>query len=151
MDSNTLTLVLGAVVLVVVLNFLFLDDSQSGPNTHTRTSTPAQVTPQMIEAVQAVAPGLSRTQIKADLQLTGNIQATVERYLAGVIVAVDEISSSADGSGTEASCSGLGKERTLGSSSDGKGPFGGLSFDEKKLQLILENRRKLESKGKVFF
>lgn len=40
------------------------------------------VTNDMIEIVQSMAPNLTTEQIRFDLQRTGNIEATVERYLA---------------------------------------------------------------------
>lgn len=40
------------------------------------------VTQSMIEVVQAIAPNVSVAQIRWDLEKTGNIEATVERYLS---------------------------------------------------------------------
>lgn len=141
MDTQTITWVLGAVVLLVLINFFFLDDPANNDRRSQRR-TPVVVTPEMIDAVQAVAPTLSVRQIRADLQLTGNVQATVERYLAGVVVAEEDITHNDQP---------IEKVENL-STASGDGPFNGLSFDEKKRQMILENRKKLEMKtGVVIF
>lgn len=135
MDTQTITWVLGAVVLLVLINFLFLDDTANNERpTHHRT--PVVVTPEMIDAVQAVAPTLTVRQIRADLQLTGNVQATVERYLAGVVVSEEDITHNVKPVEED--------EKPTAASEDG--PFDGLSFDQKKRQMILENRKKLEQK-----
>lgn len=41
-----------------------------------------QVTASMIEVVQALAPGLTEAQIRYDLERTGSVETTVERYLS---------------------------------------------------------------------
>lgn len=40
------------------------------------------VTEDMVEVVQAIAPNVTVAQIRFDLEKTGNIEATVERYLS---------------------------------------------------------------------
>lgn len=147
MDSHTITLVLAAVVVLVIVNFLFVDDAASSSSSHrfSGNSRTVVVTNEMIEAVRAVGPGLSTQQIKADLRLTGNVQATVERYLAGVIVSNQDIASS--------SVPDSGKERISTTDNitgdDEYGPFNGMTFEEKKRQLIKENRAKYEKKHGV--
>lgn len=61
--------------------------SPSGTSSSRRNLRPVTlnrrtVTPDMIEVVKAMAPNLTDEQIEFDLQRTGNIELTVERYLA---------------------------------------------------------------------
>lgn len=166
MESQTVTLILGAIVVLVIVNFLFLDDGDSGPEHGSgrgRGRRNVAVTESMIESVQAVAPGLTTAQIRADLQQTRSVQQTVERYLAGALVMDHEETSGTGAGGTGAgtgadrwrSCSdsvstanatGAGVAGREGGRKEQEGPFGGLTFDEKKREMIEENRRKLEKK-----
>lgn len=157
MESQTVTLVLGAIVVLVIVNFLFLDDGGSGPEHGSgrgRGRRNAAVTESMIESVRAVAPGLTTAQIRTDLQQTGSVQQTVERYLAGALtVSHDETSGAGSDrwqscgvSATTAKTTGAGGAGCEGGRKEQEGPFGGLTFDEKKREMIEENRRRLEKK-----
>jgi coupling of ubiquitin conjugation to ER degradation protein 1 len=91
-DTSTITFffVLAA-TFVAVRWFLFSESaaapssSATGPQSTTRPQTQRgprrTVTPGMIEVVQALAPSLTVDQIRYDLERTGDIEATVERYL----------------------------------------------------------------------
>ena len=152
--------------MLVIVNFLFLDDGGSGPehgSGRVRGRRNAAVTESMIESVRAVAPGLTTAQIRTDLQQTGSVQQTVERYLAGALTVGHDETSGTGASGMDA---GTGADRwqscgvsattakTTGAGGAGResgrkeqeGPFGGLTFDEKKREMIEENRRRLEKK-----
>lgn len=141
MDSQTITLVLGAIVVLVIVNFLFMDESAGSGNT-TNRRTPVRVTPDMIEAVRSIAPGLTTSQIRADLQITGSVQVTVEKYLSGglVVSESDEHDNYTPGVETPKN------ENISGIGSD---TFAGLSFEEKKREMILLNREKFMKKNDI--
>lgn len=159
MESQTVTLILGAIVVLVIVNFLFLDDSSS-VSEHGRSRRDVVVTANMVESVRAVAPGLTTAQIRADLHETGSVQLTVERYLGGALV--PEEGSTGMNTGTDTTSCGTGVANRAARSGSVKtgsgvnssgvsqkgqdGPFGGLTFDEKKREMIMENRRRLEKK-----
>lgn len=139
MDTNTATWVVGVVTLLIVLNY-FLEGSSVLQTRQLRGRPRFNVTQDMITAVQAVAPGLSVAQIRADLQLTGNVQSTVDRYLTNTIPELPQpeqqsISikkSLSDEDSTE--------------DGDSEEMFGEMSFRKKKMEMIMSNRHKLEMK-----
>jgi coupling of ubiquitin conjugation to ER degradation protein 1 len=144
MDSQTVTLILGVVVLLVVVNFFFVEDNNGSRSRSNRN----RVTTDMVDAVQAVAPTLSIAQIRADLAITGSVQTTVERYLAGNIQDIDTSVTSGVTSGTNVTNSNTIPKVSMNTKGNN---FDDVSFDEKKRQIILENRRKLQFKRGVVF
>ncbi|KAH3678299.1 hypothetical protein WICPIJ_008849 [Wickerhamomyces pijperi] len=104
MDSSTLIFVSALFVLFIFLKwFISSEDEEnqsisnaSASTTNGTTTLPHQqlqqqqqprlrrdVTTDMIEVVQSLAPHLHVEQIKYDLQKTGSVQITVDRILAG--------------------------------------------------------------------
>lgn len=167
MESQTITLILGAIVVLIIINFLFIDDngniSNSSNNTNNRSRRNIRVTNEMIESVRSIAPGLTTAQIREDLFESGSVQSTVERYLSGVLIVEENdhnsnnniidnksnintvtttTTTTNDNNNSEISKILNGKEVLK----KNKGPFGGLSFEEKKQEMIMKNRRKLADK-----
>ena len=138
MDFHPVTIVLGAFVALILVNFFFFDNQP--PRVSNRASRNFVVTDEMIETVRAIGPGLTTLQIKADLQLTGSVEATIDRYLRGSIVSTEDI--------TPEPVTKLESSNTnnLLSDNDGNGMFNGLTFDQMKRKMILENRKKYEAK-----
>lgn len=101
------------------------------------------VTTSMIDTVKQVAPRLSDAQIRYDLERTGNVNETVDRYLnQGTLPFPPDYhpNMGTTGSVTE-------KPRTKKDDiSSEEGPFGGLSFEAKREQLVQLGRKKLEEK-----
>lgn len=153
MESGTVTLILGALVVLVVINYLFLEE-ESGTG-RSRSSRPVPVTNEMIESVRAIAPGLTTVQIRADLQETGSVQGTVDRYLSGALVVADEPHNN-NGNDGGSNLESINKKSTSSNTEyispdvkknvSGDGPFNGLSFEGRKRQMIMENREKLAKK-----
>lgn len=103
MDSSTLVFVSSLFILFIFLKWFIAGEDE---DTHTSSSASAsmaseanpndnqpqqqqqprtrrEVTIDMIEVVQSLAPHLHMEQIKYDLQKTGSVQITVDRILAG--------------------------------------------------------------------
>lgn len=157
MESQTITLVLGAIVVLIIVNYLFLDENGNltNGNSHNRSNGRRMrnivVTSDMIESVRSIAPGLTTGQIRADLMESGSVQSTVDRYLSGALVPEDNnnhIITDNTINNTEFKYAyDTGKINVNKTSTKhGDGPFGGLTFEEKKQQMILENRKELSNK-----
>lgn len=134
MESSTVSYIIGIVTVVIILNYVFVEKSSPSQRLHGQPRFNA--TQDMISAVQAIAPGLSVAQIRADLQLTGSVQATVDRYLSNSIpelpqLQIDPISI---------------KKTLSDSQDDNEVAFSELSFAEKKREMIMKNRHKLQLK-----
>ncbi|TID29623.1 hypothetical protein CANINC_001742 [Pichia inconspicua] len=134
MESSTVTYIIGAIVVLIIFNYLFVESEPTAQRLHGHPRF--NVTPNMISEVQAVAPGLSVAQIRADLQLTGSVAVTVDRYLSNSIPdlpqpQIDPISI----------------KKQLSDNQDGNNlSFSELTYSQKKREMILKNRHKLQLK-----
>lgn len=97
MDSSTVSFLLAVATAFVVLRW-YLSTPQANSNPANRgpsqeaprervhvnpdPSYRRPVTDSMVEVVQTIAPTLSPAQIRQDLERTGSVEATIERYLA---------------------------------------------------------------------
>lgn len=95
-ETSTISFVLALVVGFVVAKWAFAgDDTSAAHQQATRRQRPGNgsasgpqrtrrrpVNQTMIEVVQSLAPNLTVEQIRYDLERTGNVEATVERYLS---------------------------------------------------------------------
>jgi coupling of ubiquitin conjugation to ER degradation protein 1 len=107
-DSTTATFLLTLVIAFVVIKYVVLSERTTSSSNASRTRTnndsantstsaatrttrlpppePREyrrpVTQSMIEVVQTLAPDLTVEQIRYDLQRTGNVETTVDRYLS---------------------------------------------------------------------
>lgn len=139
MELPSLTVLLCGFALVIVLNYLFLDDKP--PKKPMRA-----VTEQMVARVREVAPDLSIDTIRTDLRRTGDVQVTVERYLGG---ALSERSAPADRvepskRRRDAETGPLRPEDApLASAAEDEpqGPFNGLTYEQVKRNMVLAGRK----------
>ena len=104
MDSSVLSIIITLLLGVIILKWFLQSDphpsadrinrnqvrgSRSSHNVRTATSNRNnnnnrhRVTPDMIQAVQNVAPTMDIEQIRYALQQSGSVEITVERYLRG--------------------------------------------------------------------
>lgn len=89
-ETSTISFVLALVVGFVVAKWAFAgDDTSAASQQVNRRQRPGPqrtrrrpVNQAMIEVVQSLAPNLTVEQIRYDLERTGNVEATVERYLS---------------------------------------------------------------------
>ncbi|KAK9470308.1 uncharacterized protein V1510DRAFT_423394 [Dipodascopsis tothii] len=86
-DSTTTTFIACIIIGFLVVRWCVSSSSAPAPTAAAATpNRPAPrrraVTPGMIEVVQSLAPGLTVDQIRADLERSGSVEATVERILA---------------------------------------------------------------------
>ncbi|ODQ68651.1 hypothetical protein NADFUDRAFT_19318 [Nadsonia fulvescens var. elongata DSM 6958] len=92
-ESSTVTFIVFVVVASVIIRWIFNEDHVANPHITAEDETNQQeggrpryrrrgVDQNMVEIVQSLAPGLSVEQIRYDLERTGNVELTVERYLA---------------------------------------------------------------------
>lgn len=135
MESSTVTYIIGAIIVLIIFNYLFVETESTSQRLHGQPRF--NVTTDMISEVQAVAPGLSVAQIRADLQLTGSVAVTVDRYLSNSIpdlpqTHIDPIS--------------IKKQLSEESKEENDVAFSELSFAQKKREMILKNRHKLQLK-----
>lgn len=103
MDNLTITFIATLILAFIFLRWIISTDDEPISNadsasrsrtrrseTSQRSSVPAglarrsrrQITPDMIEVVQALAPNLTVGQIRMDLERSGSVEQTVERYLS---------------------------------------------------------------------
>lgn len=90
MDSSTIIFVLILLIAFVFLRW-FIDSDEEDldalASNNVRVQPPPrnhrEVTTDMIEVVQSIAPTLSVGQIRLDLERTGSVQETVDRILSG--------------------------------------------------------------------
>lgn len=122
-----LTIIVTVLVALVVINYLMSPSVPVQAQRH-------RVTPQMIDAVQQIGPGLTREQIEYDLQRTGNVNVTVDRYLDQGSLPFPPTVKKPEVSKVEATADVTG------------GPFGGLSFAEKRQQMVESSRKALAAK-----
>ncbi|CCH41935.1 Autocrine motility factor receptor [Wickerhamomyces ciferrii] len=196
MDSSTITFIATLVIAFIFLRwFISSDDadeleqeqeaaressSSASTATGTQQAQPQRfrrpVTHDMIEVVQQLAPGLTVGQIKLDLQRTGSVQETVDRFLSEGGLPFPEgeaprptgttggndgqdsrnatdnikpenllkkygVDANATSSGAETSKSGT---QTWSDSADERAS----SLQQKKTEMILKARRRLESQLK---
>lgn len=106
MDSSVLSIILTLLVGFIIFKWFLQADTHPSHETANRPQTAQQarrsqrgaqrhgasrgsssrahtVTPDMVQMVQNVAPGLDPAQIKYALQESGSVEVTVERYLRG--------------------------------------------------------------------
>lgn len=98
MDSTTLIFIIIIIVVFVFLKLLIAPVPEGVPhelsefvpaehggtsnaNRNTQRRRRRPVTTDMIEVVKTIAPHLSDEQIRADLERTGSVEVTVERFL----------------------------------------------------------------------
>ncbi|VEU20051.1 DEKNAAC100632 [Brettanomyces naardenensis] len=107
----------------------------------------------MLDSVQQIAPGLTIAQIRYDLERTGDVNLTVDRYLnegnlpfppgyreQQILTENDDHQEIA---AEKATATVSGAEENAGSVEIPKGPFGGLSFEAKRKELVMEGRKKM--------
>lgn len=98
MDSSTVTFLLVVAAAFIVIKWFAgaqpvarnpaAHTSTNGNSTINRTPQPTRnnrrrvVTQDMIEVVQALGPNLTQEQIRYDLERTGSVEQTVERFLS---------------------------------------------------------------------
>lgn len=94
LDTSTVTFITTLLAVFVFLRWFIMPETpeQTAPPRPRRVRRPQaepevvrprrSVTPDMIEVVQTLAPNLTIGQIRMDLERTGSVEATVERYLS---------------------------------------------------------------------
>lgn len=142
MEIPSVTVVLCLFALVIVLNYLFVDDVGE------KRAKRVDVTDMMISRVREVAPELSVEAIRNDLMRTGDVQVSVERYLSGALRNPDleemfkrEVLTSSE----------LGSKKSVSSAADeasveSEGPFNGLTYEQVKQQMIKCGRENIQRK-----
>ena len=107
------------------------------------------VTPQMIEIVQQVAPSLTEEQISYDLEQTGDVNRTVDRFLNHGTLPFPPgcgptESSPANSTSDETVSNAKNASNSVDATEPSEGPFGRLNFETKRVELVKENRKALE-------
>ncbi|QPG76618.1 hypothetical protein FOA43_004010 [Brettanomyces nanus] len=155
MQSSTLSIIATVVVAFVILNYFMSMDSRTS-STHSSTSIRRRrhdVTAQMIETVQQIAPNLTMAQIRYDLERTGDVNVTIDRYLnRGTLPnppgTVSELPSETSSEAQpETAFNSPSDKKSAASESSVEGPFNGLSFEAKRSELAMDARAKLSRKA----
>ncbi|ODV85156.1 hypothetical protein CANARDRAFT_28454 [[Candida] arabinofermentans NRRL YB-2248] len=180
MDSSTLSLIAAIIIAFIFLSWLLNPEngsttspaavSDSAGNSRRRRRV---VTQEMIDSVSQIAIDCSVDQIRYDLERTGDVNETVDRYLSehtlpnrpglplsSASSSTGAISNSRAGTGAASGSSrgtatsksdNTSSKATAGKKSlgafEGSGFYGGLTFEEKKRELIMKARARIEQKG----
>ncbi|GMG20983.1 unnamed protein product [Ambrosiozyma monospora] len=172
MDNSVLSLGITLVLAFILISWFMTPEptsSSSRGNRRPRRRNSHPVTQQMIATVQQVAPTLTIDQIRYDLERTGDVNVTIDNYLrlgdlpnpphsmapltgTGTSVGVTSGASTRAGGVSSGSRSGVKSSVTGGvglskivTESEG-GPFGGLSFEEKRRELVMAARARISAK-----
>ncbi|KAF6014666.1 hypothetical protein HII13_000463 [Brettanomyces bruxellensis] len=147
MEGSTVTTIIIGLVAFVMLNY-FMSGAQSSAEQNSRRRI-HHVTAQMIDTVRQVAPSLTEEQISYDLEQTGDVNTTVDRYLRRGTLPFPPGHALNDSvqpnlSLVETVSDSKGGSKSISSTNSNEGPFGGLSFEAKRIELVHENRKALE-------
>ncbi|GME71713.1 unnamed protein product [Ambrosiozyma monospora] len=165
MDNSVLSLGLTLVLAFIFISWFMTPEPASSSTRANRRPRRRNhnVTQQMISTVQQVAPTLTIDQIRYDLERTGDVNVTIDNYLrlgdlphpphataplAGVGSGVGVTSGVSTRAGGVSSGSRSGVKSSVSkivTESEG-GPFGGLSFEEKRRELVMAARARISAK-----